>query len=429
MKKHFTLIDALKYVFYLVVLFLPINLGKHFIFNYAYVNGLLVDYLIPVIYLQDLLVVIFIFLSIIAFKKNLLSVSPALNNYLRLLIFFILSYVFSTLISANKVVSISYATRSLLYALFSICTISFLTMYVPFKNILKILFVSVIFICTLGLLQTIKQSSIFNNYLFFGEQPYTVSTYGIAKEHIHDFVFVPPYATFRHPNVFAGFLTIIIIWFLHQYITSREKRYLFITLFGVCLITLTLSINSIATLAFGFISLFSITVYNLKLKKLLLSLSFTIFFVMITVFSVLPYLSDNYFNANPSFYRRTYLGNITTSSIQKSPYFGYGANTNVYYISKVSNFFDMKYMQPVHNIFLLLLFENGIYGLATFLFLLGFCIYLSIKRDTIFYVSIFQLMLLGLFDHFIFTHHQTNLLMWLTLCFCIAYNGTYKYVK
>lgn len=429
MKKYMTHINALKYVFYLIILVLPLNLGKHFITKYAYFNGLLIDYLIPTIYLQDLLVILFVTLSIAAYKKRLLSVTAFQATYIRLVSFFILSLILSTIISINKISSIFYITHSLIYILFSIYAISFLAQYIPLKNILKTLFLTILLICILGLFQTIKQGAVFNNYLFFGEQPYSSSTYGIAKERIRNLTYVPPYATFRHPNIFAGFLSLIIPWFLYYYVKTKKKHYLYLFIFSSGLVFFTISLNSVVSLIFGIIGMSNFVVSNQKIKRLLVILLVTIASSMLVVTLLLPYLSNTLFFSNPSFYRRTYLENTTLIPIKQTLYFGNGPNTNVYYISKITNYFDIKYMQPVHNIFLLLFFENGFYGLISFLILILFGIYASVTNKNIFYITLLQIVLLGLFDHFILTQHQTNLLMWLTLCFCIAYNNIDNYVK
>ena len=45
-----------KKLFFVLALLLPVNLAKHFIYPGAYVDGILVDYLIPTLYLTDLLI-------------------------------------------------------------------------------------------------------------------------------------------------------------------------------------------------------------------------------------------------------------------------------------------------------------------------------------------------------------------------------------
>jgi len=46
------------WLFYLIVFLIPSNLGKHFILPQSYVSGYLVDYLIPTLYLSDILIVL-----------------------------------------------------------------------------------------------------------------------------------------------------------------------------------------------------------------------------------------------------------------------------------------------------------------------------------------------------------------------------------
>ncbi|MEA3355691.1 MAG: hypothetical protein U9Q63_04395, partial [Patescibacteria group bacterium] len=45
-------------LFYLIIFLIPCNLSKHFILPSSYVNGILVDYLIPSIYFTDILIII-----------------------------------------------------------------------------------------------------------------------------------------------------------------------------------------------------------------------------------------------------------------------------------------------------------------------------------------------------------------------------------
>ena len=49
-----------KKLFFLLILLLPLNLGKHFVIKDSYVLGLLIDYLIPTIFVQDILVFLII---------------------------------------------------------------------------------------------------------------------------------------------------------------------------------------------------------------------------------------------------------------------------------------------------------------------------------------------------------------------------------
>jgi len=55
--------------FYLLILFLPTQLGRHFFFDFSFVSGIRIDYLAPTIYLTDILVL----LLFIAWVLNLLG--------------------------------------------------------------------------------------------------------------------------------------------------------------------------------------------------------------------------------------------------------------------------------------------------------------------------------------------------------------------
>ena len=56
-------------VFYTLLLCLPLNLGYHFILKTSYLHGTLIDYLVPVIYVQDILAVIFVLLNFSTIKN------------------------------------------------------------------------------------------------------------------------------------------------------------------------------------------------------------------------------------------------------------------------------------------------------------------------------------------------------------------------
>ena len=75
---------------------------------------------------------------------------------------------------------------------------------------------------------------------------------------------------------------------------------------------------------------------------------------------------------------------------------------------------DIRFTQPVHNIYVLVLSEAGILSLIFF----GLFLYEKLKASRgnfLLYVSIIQILFLGTFDHYFFTAQQTQLLFWLVL--------------
>jgi len=77
--------------------------------------------------------------------------------------------------------------------------------------------------------------------------------------------------------------------------------------------------------------------------------------------------------------------------------------------------------QPVHNIYLLIYSETGIFGIGAFALLIIFLLR-DFLKGAVFrfggYVILFPfvgMLLIGLTDHFLWTLHQGRLIFWLSL--------------
>ena len=78
-----TLPKLQRWIFYWLVFLIPSNLAKHWPQSWSYVNGILVDYLIPTVYLTDILVVALLVLwgiDVIKSKKSLSSRAEAKSD-------------------------------------------------------------------------------------------------------------------------------------------------------------------------------------------------------------------------------------------------------------------------------------------------------------------------------------------------------------
>jgi O-antigen ligase len=407
---------------YILIFLLPINLGKHFIFPWVYVNGLLIDYLVPTIFVQDILVTALLVLWVFN-EKNRIKTNWRLN----VLFLFLFAVFLSVLGSINLIVSIYAFLQVILYVFFALyIAINFDILFVSnssangnievitesillkLRPVLYVFAVSIFFVSVLGILQWYLQSSVFNNYLFFGEQPYNLSTYAVSRESFFGRTVVPPYGTFRHPNILGGFLSIVIILLLNLLpLLKGVKRFLiFVVIFlaGVT-VFLTLSWVALFSLVVGIILwvLFKTYRFNRHFGLLLL-----LPFVLLAL--NLSFFSDNYFVERPSFYRRVQLYDIAIDVFNERPLFGVGLNTSTIYSAGQFRFYDeIKHPQPIHNIFLLIFTEAGVFTLVFFLLLLLLLLY---KAPVFVFIAIIQFIILGLFDHYVFTIHQTSLLFW-----------------
>lgn len=382
-----------KKLYKLILFLIPVNLGLHFVLNEAYVNGLLVDYLIPTVYLQDLLILGFLALN---FKR--ISLKPYREN--KFIIWFLFSVFLSTLLSQFFLSSFFAFLRTLLYVLFFSSTKGL----VEKSEIYKILAFSVFFISILALAQWVHQGSIFDNYLFFGEQPYSVSTPGISTETINGKLKVPPYSTFRHPNVLGGFLSMVLVWIYA--IKDRQQYFKYIFMLGLLTLVLTFSKNSWMVFILGFVFVYFKSLHHKHFLYL--------FFPVLLLFFSIPFFEDTFFvKSQPSLYRRSLLLSEGYSRLNSDYWlFGEGYNVSTLFIPAV----DLGFNQPIHNIFVLLLVEAGVFSLI-FLILfmvsrIGKALFLNHR---LVFISLIQFILLGSFDHYFFTSHQMHLLMFLIL--------------
>lgn len=403
-----------KKLFFLLVLLLPLNLGKHFELRGSYVWGTLSDYLVPVIYIQDLL--IFLILLFWLLEKGLPSFSTLLKflnqKTIQIAVLFCASVFFSVLSSERSVPSFFIFLRIGLNLLLFFYILFEVSPEKDFPVVTKLLAANVLFLGILAIFQFIKQGSVFNNYLFFGEQPYSNLTWGVAKEYVFGASRIPAYGLFRHPNIFGGYLSIILLWVFSRYKDGQVFKFAFYL--GLAALLLTFSYVAWAGFILGFISFLYIGHYKkgsyLKKKQNVTYMFLILFFI---VNSLTPFFV--YFTREASFYRRGNLLNTSLLVIKKFPLFGIGPG------SFVSHADELLFMQPVHNIFLLVFSECGVFSLVLFMVLLmqGLFKQLNPSYFSLFLISVLQVLFIGSLDHYFWTIHQTFLLLWMILGFVL----------
>lgn len=421
--------------FWGTLILLPVNLGYHFILKSSYVTGFLVDYLIPTVYLQDIFAFLCIVFWILSGKGNFIAL---ITSYLkqsflsRIALLYVYTCLLTVLISANFESSFLAFVRLLLYFFFALYATLYVRSEWRLSVVAKIFAYHLVVLGILGTLQFFKQGAVFNNYLILGEQPYTASTYGITLENFFDTVRVPAYALFRHPNVFAGFVSLLLMWVYWQVEVkgNREKIFIWAFLAGVLSLLFTVSY-------FAFLS-FLLGIALIKFKDRLLPQRFIILicFGLFVSAVFLPLLNKGTvylyeasplrftYDASPlrftyeasSFYRRSSLLTASYKLIKENFLFGVGYNDSTKYIEKyLPALGAVRFVQPVHNMFVLAFLETGFFGGILFLVLVIVAIFKSYTRNYLLFVNLLQLLVLGSFDHYFYTIHQTQLLFWFLL--------------
>lgn len=337
------------WLFYLIVFLIPGNLAKHFALPSSYVSGYLVDYLIPTLYLTDVLII-------------LLLIFKPIKTVPKTLIIFLLLLLPAVFFAASPVPAIYKWIKFLEIGLLAVWA----RQYRP--AIAKPLIAAVIFQSILAIGQWFNQGSLLG-YWFLGEQPYSVSTPGIDKIAWWDgSLKIPPLGTTPHPNVLAGFLVV----------TTQGFSFAIIPLF------LTFSLSG--WLAF------------LIRKKWLL--------IAAVAVSLIFGKNLSFLAPESSFSRRSQLTKIAWQMFKDHPLTGVGLNNFTVAMDRYGYIpATTRFLQPVHNIYLLILSETGLIGTTGFLYLL------LQGRALKYRYGLALLLFLGLFDHWPLTL-QTGLLLW-----------------
>ena len=380
------------WLFYLIVFLIPSNLAKHFPLASSYVSGNLVDYLIPAIYLTDILIIL------------LLIIKP-IKSIPKPLLIFLLCLLPSVFFSASPIPAIFKWFKFLEFSLLA----AWIKQYRP--PIIKPLLVAVIFQSLLALGQWFHQGSLFH-YWFFGEQPYSSATPGIDKITWFDGSFkIPPLGTTPHPNVLAGFLVISLALLKGPSLRSKVGPYWII--FSSALLTIFFTFSLSAWLAFLLIGLplilqgWTLQAFKSKPYWKLFLVCFGFLLIILSIFGQkLSFLAPE-----SSFSRRSELTKIALKMWRDHPLTGVGLNNFTVTMDQYGYIpASTRFLQPVHNIYLLILSESGLLGLFGFLylFLKGRSLFTDKVRPC--HPALLLLLFLGLFDHYLLTL-QTGLLL------------------
>lgn len=338
---------------------IPFQLGYHLNIDQATVYGFKIDYLIPTLYISD----IFIFLLLIlSFKKDLLK-----RSYFLYVIPFLFFIILNIYFSVNPIPAVYKWIKVL--EMIALGIVIFTTkQFSPLKHFVKPLSLSVLLVSILGILQYLNNGSIGGLFYWLGERTFIFNDPNIAPY---------PYSTFSHPNSFAGFLFVFLLLFI-QYKNSFNIKYFYAV---VLLVTSNIILTN------------SLNVYLTVVALILISLRRSASLNALTIDLSQRFISH-----------RIELIESSWQMFKKSPFLGVGQNNFIPNLVSVSNKFISAWeLQPVHNIFLLVLSETGLIGLSIFLFTL-------FNLFSISNLPLLAILITGLSDHYWLTLQQNMLL-------------------
>ncbi len=367
-----TLISVLSFL-------LPFQLGLHFdkqffgflsnTLNYS-VYGFKIDYLIPTLYLTDIVSLLIIFSGIYKYKFKK-----------RNILYILFSTIFIYLNIINSLLPISSIYKWLKIVEMFLLAIIILknNKFKIFNHFLKPLSYSVFIVTTLGIAQYLKKGSLGGLFYILGERNFNFTDPNIAPY---------PYSTFSHPNSFAGFLLVFLLLMIPYYSNFSKKTFWPLLILITTNLILTNSLNV-------YITLFFIILINL-LRDRAQSL-------------LIVDLSQRFIT------HRLELIDSSFKIIKSNFWIGVGANNFIPNLVKVSNTFINSWeLQPVHNIFLLVFTEFGFIGFTIFsLFLFSIYSFNNLPLIAIFVT--------GLSDHYWLTLQQNMLLFVYTIVVSIIW--------
>lgn len=389
-------------LFLLASLTLPLQVTKFFWPDYAFVLGIPIDYRSPVIYLSELAILLFILVFI---RENKSKVKFFFNDF-REQILLLLAFNFwitttSFLFSKSQLASVVFNLRIAFLSVFFIFALQVLKNREVRTKFIYIIAFSVIWQSAIVLYQLIFQKSL--GAWFLGERSFDSSTTLIAHFNLFGRQLLRPYGTFPHPNALAAFFAVSLL------VLMNKKRFFVPKILALSGGLLTFSKSFILSL------ILSPAPYFLKAR----------YVIFLPVISILIWLIAAYtFQFQiASFSERLLLIQASVNLTRENLLFGAGSNNFIAELAELNLFSvsEIRLLQPVHNVFFLILVENGLGGLLIFvLFLMSIGSKLKTKSSLAIFVT---LMIFASLDHFFWTLAQGRFLFFLSLAYIASAKG------
>jgi hypothetical protein len=412
--------------FFLTLVFLPTQLGYHFWPSWSMVLGRRVDYLSPTLFLTDIFIILtllFWFFEVVTKKELRITKYELRKNKSFLWIGILVVFVIVNITAASRVpVAIYHWIKLFEYLLFGV----YIVKTKPSLFIIHTsLFIAILYSSLIAIVQFVFQHSIGGPLWFLGERTFTIDTPGIARSVIHGKDVLRAYATFPHPNVFAGFLVAVLPLFLMQVFSKISyvwrRIYIGVLLLGTIALALTASRSAWVVYLVSMCWVWYVHKKHHGISMLAVALA-------VGYFAISPLSSSD-----ESIVVRAQLNWASISMIQDHPWLGVGLGNFLVALPDFLPSRTIYFLQPVHNIYLLLVSEVGVVGIGFVLYFLYLLLRYELKiknyEKRIFSVirnSLFSILLLGLVDHYVLTLQQGRLLLTLFVGLAVSHAFSQK---
>lgn len=406
-----------RFFFYLLVTLFTFQLGKHFWFDFSYISEIKSDYLSLTIYLSDLIIILMLVSWV--WEEKLYQKPLSFRILPTPFYLFIAAYGLSALLAVNKGAS--------LLALVKILEFSFLALYLKYhwakinlKKTFSLLLFGGLVSSLIALGELLKGGDL--GLWILGERSFTASTINIAQSNFNGHLLLRPYSTFPHPNVLGGYLAILstlTVWAILKKWGSRVFKIVHLLIFLATLV-LSVSLSAISAFILGVGNLALLWLNRGQTKPKLTVITIGILLTAsVLVISWLP------LNKDLSIERRIKLNQAAVEMIAARPLLGFGPNNFVvvenHYFHEQS---PVRFIQPVHNLFLLIGSEAGLLALGFFLwFLLTIIKKVVYARKGLLIIIWVEVILISFFDHYFWTLQQGQIILWSLIGISLTLTG------
>jgi len=284
------------------------------------------------------------------------------------------------------------------------------------KSLVIVFVAGLIIPSILGLWQVIVGSS--PSFSWLGLSAQNTQTAGTAVVETASSRMLRAYGSFPHPNIFGGYIAVGLVslsWIVRMIKTKQQLiiSAIPVILFSVTLI-LTFSRGAWIALIVGFLLLISLMfVRHRVIPSHVIPVMITGFISLITTLIVFYPQIFARFEPDLRIERISIEERVSQYSwfddvFKHNPLFGVGPGSYTFALQAIDSGKDAWAYQPIHNIFLLILGELGIFGFATFLYLIlrvdQISARVSKQAGGILGLTLgVVLIILGLFDHYLWS--------------------------
>jgi len=407
--------------FYLFFACLPFQISALLFSEGIYSSGFFNPYLSHFVYLADIFLLLgLLFLAPWFFKECKIGFKKIGYAFL---VFFLASCL-SLFLTSNLFSSLFYIFR---FLEFFVVYLVIVNGFVDIKNLAKLFIYVMFFEALIGIGQYVLQESL--GLRFFGEPVISSAEVGVAKVGLFDKSILRIYGTFPHPNIFAAYL-LTAIFFAFNFV----KRSLFFkAIILLLLLALFLTFSRSGLFAFIFSLMFYMWFYHGKF-------SFKSIFYFLGLISLLLFILgfgrvflERFALNDVAMMQRYFYLDIAFEMIKSHP-FGLGVGD---FTATMHDYSEIKILpwvfQPVHNIYLLVFAESGVFAFLSLIYLFVvvfnglFKKLKSLKGDfsknmTLSILAILMsFSFIGFFDHYLISLYQGQMLFATVLGFAGFY--------